>query len=39
MNGIGMLNRVEYRELEIRLTTASAMVEGVYTEAKRQSGF
>jgi hypothetical protein len=32
-----MLGKDEYRQLEIRLTTALAMVEGVYAEARRRS--
>ena len=32
----GMLDKGEYRELEQRLTIALAMVEGVYSEARRR---
>jgi hypothetical protein len=32
----GMLDDHNYRELETRLTVALAMVEGVYSEAKRR---
>jgi hypothetical protein len=32
----GMLDDHNYRELETRLTVALAMVEGVYTEARRR---
>jgi hypothetical protein len=37
MRAKGMLGKDEYRQLEIRLTTALAMVEGVYSEARRRS--
>jgi hypothetical protein len=33
----GMLNNPNYRQLEIRLTTALSMVEGVYSEARKRS--
>ena len=36
MRAKGMLGKDEYRQLEIRLTTALAMVEGVYSEARRR---
>jgi hypothetical protein len=37
MRAKGMLGKDEYRRLEIRLTTALAMVEGVYSEARRRN--
>jgi hypothetical protein len=37
MRAKGMLGKDEYRQLEIRLTTALTMVEGVYSEARRRS--
>ncbi len=37
MRAKGMLGKDEYRQLEIRLTTALAMVEGVYFETRRRS--
>jgi hypothetical protein len=33
----GMVDNAEYRQLETRLTVALAMVEGVYSEARRRS--
>jgi hypothetical protein len=37
MRSQGMLDDHNYRELETRLTVALAMVEGVYSEARRHS--
>jgi hypothetical protein len=37
MHTKGMLDKDEYRQLEVRLSTALAMVEGVYSEARRHS--
>jgi len=34
----GMTENVNYRELLMRLSTALAMAEAAYVEAKRQSG-
>jgi hypothetical protein len=36
MRSQGMLDDHNYRELETRLTVALAMVEGVYSEARRR---
>ena len=36
MHSRGMLDDHNYRELETRLTVALAMVEGVYSEARRR---
>jgi hypothetical protein len=36
MRSQGMLEDHNYRELETRLTVALAMVEGVYSEARRR---
>lgn len=37
MRAKGMLHNPNYRELEVRLTIALSMVEGVYSEARRRS--
>jgi hypothetical protein len=37
MRAKGMLQNANYRELEIRLSVALSMVEGVYSEARRRS--
>lgn len=36
MRSEGMFDNHNYRELETRLTVALAMVEGVYSEARRR---
>jgi len=38
MHSQGMTENVNYRELLMRLSTALAMAEAAYVEAKRQSG-